>query len=132
MCHYFVSATIFLVTPDDTCERRTLLERAAGIIHVAFVFVKTLTKRCFPTWRPFNLHFAAVSFGITSFSRDDSSLSFSLSPFFLLPRVALSRTPPGIIAIINSIIFVAIHYLRRLLDIRNRAKMKRKLLVAFV
>jgi len=33
-----------------------LLERAAGIIHVAFVFVKTLTKRCLPAWRPFHLH----------------------------------------------------------------------------
>lgn len=80
MCHYF-RATIFLVT-NGTCDV-PLLERAGEIIHVAFVFVKTLTKRCFPTWRPFNLHSRRLVWDNLVFS----TTAFSL----LLPRVALSR-----------------------------------------
>lgn len=66
MCHYF-RATIFLVT-NGTCDV-PLLERAGRIIHVAFVFVKTLTKRCFPTWRPFNLHSRRLVWDNLVFSR---------------------------------------------------------------
>jgi len=51
---------IFARLSSSGCQRHgrdvPLLERAGGIIHVAFVFVKTLTKRCLPAWRPFHLH----------------------------------------------------------------------------
>jgi len=62
MCHYF-RATIFLVTPTARATCRYSNVPPSRIIHVAFVFVKTLTKRCLPTWRPFNLHFAASRLG---------------------------------------------------------------------
>lgn len=73
MCHYF-RATIFLVT-NGTCDG-PLLERAARIIHVAFVFVKTLTKRWRPTWRPFNLHSRCLVWDNLVYSRRCDPLSF--------------------------------------------------------
>lgn len=85
ICHYF-RATIFLVTPTARATRRYSNVPPSRIIHVAFVFVKTLTKRCLPTWRLFNLHSHRLVWNNLVFSR---RRPLSL----LLPRVALSRMP---------------------------------------
>lgn len=70
---------------NGTCNRRRYSNvPPSRIIHVAFVFVKTLTKRCLPTWRPFNLHSRRLVWDNLVFSR---RRPLSL----LLPRVALSR-----------------------------------------
>lgn len=76
MCHYF-RATIFLVTPTARATCRYSNVPPSRIIHVAFVFVKTLTKRCLPTWRPFNLHSCRLVWDNLVFSRDGDP-----SPFY--------------------------------------------------
>lgn len=68
ICHYF-RATIFLVTPTARATRRYSNVPPSWIIHVAFVFVKTLTKRCLPTWRLFNLHSRRLVWDNLVFSR---------------------------------------------------------------
>lgn len=95
ICHYF-RATIFLVTPTARATRRYSNVPPSRIIHVAFVFVKTLTKRCLPTWRPFNLHSRRLVW--------DNLVSSRRRPLsLLLPRVALSRMPKLSLALLLSL-----------------------------
>lgn len=89
MCHYF-RATIFLVTPTARATCRYSNVPPSRIIHVAFVFVKTLTKRCLPTWRPFNLHSRRLVWDNLVFSRR-RPLSFIATCCSITNAEALSR-----------------------------------------